>query len=652
MKLHIDIETFSSVDIKKCGAYKYVESPGFEILLVAFAVDDSEVRIVDLAQGEKLPEDFLSMLRDPDVEKHAHNATFERICFRAVGLETNIKEWRCSAIQAAYCGLPLGLDAVSKVLNLGDKAKLETGKKLIPFFSCPIKATKKNGGRTRNLPSHDLEKWGLYKEYCKRDVIAEREVGRILERYSLPASEWGNYALDQQINDRGIKVDLDFAQSASYLDGCFVKDRKKELQELTGLSSSGSDPQLKGWLKEATGQEIKSLAKEFIPELLVHEDPRVREAISLRQHLKKTSNAKYPTMLAATCDDGRAHGLFQFYGANRTGRWAGRLIQMQNLPQNHLKHIESDRAVINEGDYDLAGLFYDNVASVISQLIRTSFVAEPGHTFAVADFSAIEARVIAWLAGEKWRLDVFSTHGKIYEASASMMFNVPIEAVTKDSDYRAKGKVAELALGYQGGVGALKTMGGERMGLSDAEMRAIVGKWREANPSIKRLWSEVEEAAIEAIKSHSRVPFKKNMSFAYDGNVLKVTLPSGRGLHYWKARLTPGKYGGVAVKYQGLDQQTQKWGWVDSYGGKFTENIVQAIARDLLAEALKRLDDSGFATVMHVHDEAACEIPDLGTDLNEHTLDVMCEVMSITPEWAHGLPLAADGYITPFYKKD
>lgn len=651
-KLHIDIETYSSIDIKTAGAYKYCESIDFEILMVAYAFDDEPIQIVDLAQGETLPIEFLEALQNPQVEKHAHNANFERNAFKAVGYNIPIEQWHCSAVKSAYCGLPLSLEMVSKAFKLEEKGKLATGKALIRYFCIPCKPTNANDKRMRNMPWHDLEKWDEFKKYCINDVEAEREIDNRLQAYIIPEFERRNYILDQEINDRGIMIDLNMAKNAFDIDTQHSAILTDKMIDLTGLENPNSPAQLKKWLGDAMQKEVTSLAKSELPTLIEEaESEAVTKVLKLRKKSSKTSTKKYVAMMNCACDDDRAHGLFQFYGANRTGRWAGRLVQLQNLPQNHISDLEQARSAFASGDYDLVTMLYENVSDTLSQLIRTAFIAKPGHTFAVADFSAIEARVIAWLANEKWRLDVFSTHGKIYEASASMMFGIPIEKIDKGSDLRTKGKIAELALGYQGALGALKKMGGESMGLTDSEMTDIVKKWRNKNPQITKLWKHVEAAAKRAIKTRKKVILSRfrNLEFEYDGNVLTIQLPSGRKLFYQSPAMTTNRFGQESIKYKGLDQVTKKWWWVDSYGGKFVENIVQAIARDLLADSMLRLDENGFDIVMHVHDEAICEIPEENSD---ELLDEMCDIMGTEVPWAEGLPLVADGYVTPFYKKD
>ncbi len=651
-KLHIDIETYSSVDITTSGAYKYCESVDFEILMVAYAFDEEPIRIIDLAQGEKLPEWFTSALMNPVYEKHAHNANFERNCFRAIGYDVPIEQWHCSAIKSGYCGFPLGLAAVSEAMKLEEKGKLATGKALIRFFSCPVKPTNVNGQSVRNFPSFDMEKWEEYKRYCVNDVEAEREILKRLEGYEIPDFERVNYILDQEINDKGILIDIAMAKNSYAINEQNSKDIEQQLKQISGLDNPNSPAQLKKWLSTSMKKEIKSLDKTNMPILLEESEPGpVREVLKLRAKGSKTSIEKYVAMQMCVCEDGRAHGLFQFYGANRTGRWAGRLIQLQNLPQNHLSDLDNARQMSASGDYEGMTMLYDDISSVLSQLIRTAFIAKPDHTFVVADFSAIEARVIAWLANEKWRMDVFSTHGKIYEASAAMMFDVPMSSVTKGSDLRQKGKVAELALGYQGALGALKKMGGESMGLSDMEMQNIVKKWRAKSPCIVALWSAVENNAIRAIKTKKKIVLSqyRNLVFEYDGKALTIQLPSGRKLFYQSPQVTINKFNKESVKYKGVDQLTKKWWWVDSYGGKFVENIVQAIARDLLANSMQEIDRLGYSIVMHVHDEVVCEVPEFG---DTRWLKNICSIMGEVPEWAKDLYLTADGYLTKYYKKD
>lgn len=650
--LHVDIETFSSVDIASCGSYKYMESLDFEILMIAYAYDDNPVHIIDLTE-EQIPDWLIADLGNSDIKKFAHNAVFERNAFRTYGIDSPIDQWHCSAVKAAYCGLPLSLDGVSKAMKLGSLGKSSDGKALIKYFSCPVKPTKINGLRDRNYPEHSPDRWERFKDYCKQDVEAEREICSRLEAYEIPHAERLNYILDQEINDRGILVDLVMAQNAYDIDGLFSAELYTQVKQLTGLDNPNSPAQLKKWLSQRTGSEIPSLAKGLIDDIVKEADnPEVAEVLKLRQMMAKTSTKKYLAMLNCACEDKRAHGLFQFYGANRTGRWAGRLIQMQNLPQNKFKEkgaLELARQTISSGCYDTATMLYEDVPSVLSQLIRTTFVAKEGHTFGIMDFSSIEAAVLSWLSGEKWRLKVFETHGKIYEASASKMFNVPIELVTKESDYRAKGKVAELALGYQGAVGALKTMGGEAMGLSESEMKIIVHRWREANPAIVALWKDLENCAMRALKTKKSVEsIHQGLIFESDGRVLTICLPSGRKLFYQSPSLSENQWGSASIRYKGMDQMTKQWGYVDSYGGKITENVVQAIARDLLADAMRRISQEGFEIVVHVHDEIVCELP---LHIAEAKLKEMGEVMCVPEIWSKGIPLRCDGELTPFYKK-
>ena len=650
--LHIDIETYSSVDITSAGAYKYAESLDFEILMIAYAFDDEDVEIVDLAKGETMPQRLVEALSSPKVLKFAHNANFERTCLKQIGFDVPIEQWRCTAVMSAYCGLPLHLDGVSKALKLGEFSKDAVGKALIKYFSMPIKPTKVNGGRTRNFPHHDTEKWENFKKYCKQDVVAEREIERRLIKYEMPQSEIDNYILDQKINDRGILIDLEMASNAYDIDQKYSEEITKELQDLTGVENPNSASQLKNWLGVEMQRDVETLSKTVIPELIIEagKGSNAAKVLSLRAKNSKTSVKKYTSMLNCACDDNRAHGLFQFYGANRTGRWAGRLIQLQNLPQNHIDDLELARNAVLSGDYTYINMLYDDIGSILSQLIRTAFIAKENHTFAVADFSAIEARVIAWLAGEQWRLDVFQTHGKIYEASASMMFGVPIEQIGKGSDLRQKGKVAELALGYQGGVGALKTMGGERMGLSEQEMKSIVDKWRKANPAIVELWGDIEICANRCVKTgRQQISDFRGLVFETDGNVMTIELPSGRKLFYQQPIIGKNRFDKPSLMYMGMDQVKKTWGRVETYGGKLVENIVQAIARDILADSMLRLDKEGLELVMHVHDEVVAEVPEANA---ETLLNKMYDIMGAEISWAKSLPLSADGYLTKFYKKD
>lgn len=652
-KLHIDIETYCPLDLRKVGVYKYVEHPEFEILLIAYAIDDNPIEIIDLTTDSFIELQHFYDLLVSETPTYAHNASFERLSLTMKGFYSDPKIWRCSMLKAAYCGLPLGLDGVSRAMGLEEKGKLTTGKALIRYFCQPCKPTKINGGRTRNLPEHNPEKWEEFKAYCIQDVEAEREIVKRLDCYELPETERRLYLLDQQINDIGIEIDLDLAKNAVEIDEKRSAIIKERMIELTGLNNPNSPAQLKVWLSNAMYENITTLAKDEIPKLIDMTDSGVvKEVLELRQKAAKTSIKKYQAMLNCACADGRAHGLFQFYGANRTGRWAGRLIQLQNLPRNYIKDLDLARGIVVDNDGDLLAMLYESTPSILSQLIRTAFVAPKGHVFAVADFAAIEARVIAWLAGEEWRMEIFRSHGKIYEASASMMFNIPIEEITKGSDYRQKGKIAELALGYQGSLGALTQMGGAEMGLSESEMRMIVAKWRASNPNIVKLWRVVESLAKRALKNiGGRYGFDDlPLRFNYDGLYLTIELPSGRKLFYREPCFTEGKFGNRSIKYKGMDQTTKQWGWVPTYGGKLTENIIQAIARDLLAHSMLELDAVGFRRiVMHVHDEIICESPQCS---GAATLEAMCDIMSRSPKWAKDLPLKADGYVTNYYKKD
>jgi len=651
MKLHIDVETFSSVDIKTSGAYKYIESIDFEILMISYCLDHGQIQTIDLASGEKIPETFKELFYNPKIEKHAHNAVFERLAFRAIGMDLPVDQWHCSAIKAAYCGLPLSLDNVSKALNLGDKGKLATGKALIRYFSCPIKPTNVNGHRERNLPEHNPEKWEEFKLYCEQDVEAERTITSILEKYEMPIFERVNYLIDQEINDRGILIDLNLARNAVEIDNLFADELTLEIKKITGLDNPNSPAQLKNWLSQRMGKEITSLTKDSVNLLIREAGPgTVSDVLNIRKKLSKTSTKKYVAMLACACDDERAHGVFQFYGANRTGRWAGRLIQLQNLPRNYIKFLDLAREVVSDNDFDLMKILFDDLSDILSQLIRTAFIARKGKTFAVSDFSAIEARVLAWLAEETWRIEVFKTHGKIYEASAAMMFGVPIESIKKGSELRDKGKIAELALGYQGALGALTSMGGEKMGLSVPEMELIVKKWRDANPSTVKFWYDVERCAKLAIKSKKPVKTKTgNLTFNCDEMVMTIELPSGKRLYYQEPTIGLNRFGKESIKYKGIDQTTGQWVNIETYGGKLTENIVQAVSRDLLAQSMINLQEKGFEIVMHVHDEVACEVP---IEDAEKQLEIMCELMCTNIHWAKGLPLNADGYVTQYYKKD
>lgn len=680
MKLHLDIETYSSEELTTAGVYRYTEAIDFEILLFAFSYNDERTNIIDLANGEALPEIVVKDLLNPEVEKHAHNANFERQCLKVYGYDIPANQWHCSAIKASYCGLPRQLAQVSAALALGEDAK-GAGTALINYFCKPCKPSRANGQRFRNFPHHDPEKWEEFKAYCKQDIVAERAVGQALSAYEIPTTERENYILDQKINDVGVRIDLPFAQKCVDVDTRFSNEIKGKMAELTGLENPNSPTQLKKWLsvelqksgrrgpdewiesidKEAVaalieeilkdncltekGYEVIAASPEKIPD---YDGLNVVKALKFRKLLGKTSVKKYTAMLNCACLDDRARGLLQFYGA-RTGRWAGRLVQLQNLPQNHIDDLALAKNVILTGNYTYIIQHFENdLPDTLSQLVRTGLIAKLGHTFIIADFNAIEARVIAWLAGEEWRMRVFRTHGKIYEASAALMFGVDINTVTKGSDLRAKGKVAELALGYQGAKGALAKMGGEKMGLSEEGMENIVKKWRRANPAIVALWKDLEAAAKRALKT-GKPTSCKGLIFDYDGHVLTIELPSGRKLFYQSPGFTLNKWKQESIYYWGQDSVTKRWVKLDTYGGKITENVVQAIARDLLADPMRDLDRRGFEICMHVHDEIIVEV---GKQQALEALRGMCDIMSRENPWAKGLPLAADGYITEFYKKD
>lgn len=647
--LSIDIETYSSVDIGKCGLYKYAESEDFTILLFAYACDDKPVQIVDFASGETLPDRIFQALTDPGVLKTAFNASFERICIaRYYGVDLPIEQWECTMVRSAMLGLPLSLAQVGKVLNLDDQ-KMTEGKALIKYFSSPCKATKTNGGRTRNLPEHAPDKWNTFKRYCVRDVEVEQAIRNKTKNFVIPDSEKELYVIDQRINDRGVFVDMDLVRHAIRMDTLYKGRLNAEAAELSGLDNPNSVAQLKDWLEKETGNEVTTLNKKDIPDLLKDADSNaVKRMLRIRQEMAKTSTKKYEAMEKAACVDDRVRGLLQFYGANRTGRWAGRLVQVQNLPQNHIEDLDFARTLVKDGDLDMLEMMYGNVPDTLSQLIRTAFIAKPGHTFIVCDFSAIEARVIAWLAGEKWRLDVFRTHGKIYEASASMMFHVPVEEITKTDPRRQKGKIAELALGYQGGVGAMKTMGGEVMGLSEVEMQDIVNHWRKANPTIVRLWDKVQGAAMNCIQTKGSTTIGRGIGFYMRFGALMIQLPSGRCLSYPRPYIGENRFGSKSICYEGLNQTTKQWGKQETYGGKLVENIVQAIARDCLALTIMRLEKGGYPIVFHVHDEVIIEARTDGSQ----TLNAVKEVFKQPIPWAEDLPLKGDGYLTDYYLKD
>lgn len=649
--LSIDIETYSDLDIKKVGVYRYVDSTNFEILLFAYAFDDEEVRVIDLVNGEELPKEVIRVLNDKTVIKSAFNANFERTAISKF-LDINLKpnEWSCTMIKSLTLGLPGSLDSVSKDLKFNeDKQKMKEGKSLIQYFCKPCKATKVNKGRTRNLPMHDMEKWNKFKEYCKQDVVVEREIRSKLSKYKTTEREIKLWYLDQRINDAGIRVDTQLIENAIECDKKYTEKLTKEAIEITGLNNPNSTAQLKKWLSDKVGFEVTSLTKESIPEILKQvDDENVIRVLELRKLMSKTSIKKYEAMKLAKGNDNRVRGLLQFYGANRTGRWAGRLVQVQNLPQNHIEDLDLSRNLLKEGDFDLIELLYDSVPDVLSQLIRTAFIPSEGHRFIVSDFSAIEARVIAWLAGEKWRLDVFNSHGKIYEASASQMFKVPIESIKKGDPLRQKGKISELALGYVGSIGALISMGAIKMGLDEDELQPLVTTWRNANPNITKFWWDVDKAAKKAIKDRTIVELQHGIKFIYNPGVLFIELPSGRRLSYLRPKIEPHTtFGGDKITYEGMEQTSKQWKRIDTYGPKLVENIVQATARDCLREAMFNVTDAGYDIVMHVHDELVLDV-----DKKCGSLEEVNSIMGKEISWAKGLPLKADGYECDYYKKD
>ncbi len=641
--LEMDIETFSDVDLIKCGVYAYADSPAFEVLLFAYSFDDGETRVIDLAQGEELPGEVAEAVFDGSVVKTAFNANFERTCLsKHFGRYLPPDSWHCSAVQAAVLALPRSLEDVGAVLGL-DEQKMKEGKELIRYFCEPCKPTKANGGRRRNLPCHAPEKWELFKAYCMRDVDVEKAIRRKLCKFPIPEGEMELYRLDQRINDRGVLVDMGLVRQAVKCERLHKEVVTRRAYELTGLENPNSVAQLKGWLGE-NGVEAESLSKKAVADMIEESDGEVEELLRLRLLMAKTSVKKYEAMERSVCSDGRVHGLLQFYGANRTGRWAGRLVQVQNLPQNHIEDLELARRLVREGRFEDVEMLYDSTPKVLSELIRTAFVPEPGYRFVVADFSAIEARVLAWLAGERWRLEVFSSHGKIYEASASAMFHVPIEEVTKGSPLRQKGKIAELGLGYGGAAGALVSMGALDMGFSEDDLPPLVAAWRRANPHITQFWWDVDKAAVEAVTKRTGTRAGR-ITFEYRSGILFVTLPSGRKLAYVKPRMAVNKFGREGLTYEGI-LENKKWGRIETYGPKLVENIVQGTARDLLAEAMLRVEKKGYPIVMHCHDEIIAEVPEGSGSVEE-----MCEVMAARPSWAEGLPLRADGYECPFYQK-
>lgn len=654
--LSIDIETYSSIDIKKAGMYKYALSDDFQILLFAYSIDFGEVKIIDLAKGEILPEVIISALNDKNIIKHAYNAPFEWWCLNQAGYKTEIEQWRDTMFHGLYCGYTAGLGATGTAIGLPqDKKKDTTGKALIKLFCVPCKPTKKNGGRLRNLPHHEPEKWELFKNYCIQDVVTETGIYERLRNFPVPQEEQDLWVLDQKINAYGVKIDTELVRGALNINDIITAELTEEAVQVTGLDNPNSAAQLGKWLKEKTGQDIENLQKGTVSELIGSlEDKEAVRVLEIRQELAKTSIKKYVAMEEAICPDGRVRGLLQFYGANRTGRWAGRLVQVQNLPRNYLETLDYAREIVKSQEADFLKLVYGNVSDTLSQLIRTAFVPSEGHKFVVADFSAIEARVIAWLAGEQWRQEVFATHGKIYEASASQMFGVPIELIKKGNpEYalRQKGKVAELALGYGGSSGALIAMGALDMGLEEKELPDVVRRWRNANKRITDLWYGIENAVIKLMETGETqglkgIIFSREIDLIYGQDFLTIKLPSGRKLYYPKPHLKENRFGSNALHYFGVNQTTKKWEVQETYGGKLVENIVQAVSRDCLAVTLKRLKDEGLQTVMHIHDEAVIDA-DPNVDL-----DKVCELMGQPIEWAPGLLLKAAGFESGYYMKD
>ena len=657
--LSLDLETYSDVDLGKCGVYRYAESPYFELLLFGYAVNGGKVHVIDLALGEKIPEEIVNALTDDTITKWAFNASFERICLSywlrrhhpdkfcsysipedTVGSYLDPSSWRCSMIWSAYMGLPFSLDGVGAVLKLGEQ-KLKEGKDLIRYFCVPCKPTNVNGGRTRNLPEHDIDKWSLFKKYNIRDVEVEQALKKRLESYPVPEFVWDEYHLDQEINDRGILLDMGVVKNAIIIDEKSKEEITAAMKELTNLDNPNSVVQVKQWLSDS-GIETESLGKRNVAALIKTVPEDQRDVLLLRQQLAKSSIKKYQAMQNTVCLDGRARGMFQYYGASRSGRWAGRHIQLQNLPQNHLPDLEDARSLVKLGDYDAVKLLYDDVPDTLSQLIRTAFIPKPGHKFIVCDFSAIEARVLSFLAGEKWRLDVFESDGDIYCASASAMFHVPVEKHGANSHLRQKGKIAELALGYGGSTGALKAMGALDMGLTEDELQPLVDSWRSSNPNITKLWWDVDRTVKEAVRlrTHTKT---HGIKFYYQKGMLFIELPSGRRLSYVKPKIEPNQFGGESVTYEGTGN-TKKWERIESYGPKFVENIVQATSRDILAYAMNTLRHCFICG--HVHDELIIE------SSMSVSLEAVCEQMGRTPPWIKGLALRADGYETTFYKKD
>lgn len=642
--LHLDIETYSSAPLPKCGVYRYTDSPDFEILLLSWAFDDEKVQIVDMACGEAIPDHVLQALDDPAVLKIAHNAAFERVCFsKYLKHWLDPSQWRCSSVMASYLTLPPRLADVAVALKLTQQ-KMEEGKDLIRYFSVPCKPTKTNGGRTRNLPTHAPDKWETYKKYNIQDVETERAVVKALEAYPLPESEWALYALDQRINDRGVRVDKLLVKNALAVDAAFSDAAYQRAQEITGLENPGSVSQLKAWLADQD-MPMESLAKKLVKEKAAEADGIVAELLTLRLEMSKTSIKKYEAIARSVCRDGRVHGTLQFYGANRTGRWSGRLVQLQNVPQNHLPDLDLAREVVKQGDAEQLEMLFGSIPNTLSELIRTAFIPKDGHRFIVADFSAIEARVLAWLAGEEWVLDEFRGAGKIYEATASRMYHIPKESIVRGNpnyEYRQKGKQATLSCGYGGGVGALKAMGAK---MPEEEMQPLVDAWRDANPSIVAFWNAMEKSARYVIKKKTSQQVGKVFLYWQDDKMF-MRLPSGRNLCYQSPHFSMNRFGNSSIGYYAPSASGQML-VQESFGGKLVENATQAIARDLLAHAMTNLTEHGYSIVFHVHDEAVMEVP-----LDWGSVEDACTIMGQGPEWSEGLPLRADGYECSSYRKE
>ena len=659
--LSIDLETYSSVPLAKAGAQKYIQSPDFQILLFAYSVDGAPVEIIDLARGEYLPPWLVQAITSPDYIKHAYNAPFEWGCLSKFLGALPPSQWRCTMFHGLYCGYTAGLEATGKALGLPeDKKKLNTGKALIRYFCVPCKPSKANGQRTRNLPHHDPAKWELFREYCRQDVVTEMEIERRLSAFPVPDFVQKQWETDLIINARGVAVDMKLVDGALSLGATVRQNLMTEAMQLSGLNNPNSVAQLTEWLQEETGEELADLRKDTVSRLLKEDNnsAKVRRMLEIRQELGKTSTKKYDAIEAAVCADGRVRGLLQFYGANRTGRWAGRLVQVQNLPRTYTEPLDLAREMVQRRNLDGLRAVYGSVPDTLSQLIRTAFIAPEGHVFIDADFSAIEARVISWLAGEQWRLEVFRTHGKIYEASASQMFGVPLEHIKKgrpEYALRQKGKVAELALGYQGSTGALIAMGALDMGISEADLPDIVSRWREANKRIRDLWYSMDNAAIQVITQGGTVGLNGLMlSHEYDYNqgtdCMTITLPSGRKLYYVSPGIGQNQWDRPSISYMGMDQTTKKWKRIETYGGKLVENCVQAIARDCLADTIERLEAAGLPVIFHVHDEVIIDITPWAD--NGTMLDLVCSIMRTPISWAPDLPLNADGWVGHYFKKD